>query len=195
MATGIIVSMLMIPMSIAVTAIGRSPRGCKLSMGSRHRNILRQIHKRLFAGLIDSPYEARFRDFNIGKPEVILAGESVAYSDYNDLAEQLDYDFSAARDRGLLDTMSQGVAGMASLINFISDIWQAHPFVEGNTRTVAPFAQHSWYFRNALVRANYANYPLGIAATVRPLVDFFDNTLFGAEHELSNHRLCCDALF
>lgn len=173
---------------------------------------LKQIHKRLFTGLIDSPYDVQFRDFNIGKPEVILAGESVAYSNCNDLAEQLDYDFSMAKRRGLFDATSQGAAGMANLISFISDIWQAHPFSEGNTRTVAtfailllrangfdvdntPFAQHSWYFRNALVRANYANYPLGIASTSKPLEDFFDNALFGAKHELSNRKLYCDALY
>ncbi len=58
------------------------------------------------------------------------------------------------------------------ITQFVSGLWQIHPFGEGNTRTTAVFtiqylrsmgfnvendlfANHSWYFRNALVRANY----------------------------------------
>lgn len=65
------------------------------------------------------------------------------------------------------------------LASFVSGIWQIHAFCEGNTRTTAVFtiqylrsvgfeinnelfANHSWYFRNALVRANYKNLVKGI---------------------------------
>ena len=60
------------------------------------------------------------------------------------------------------------------IVQFVAKLWQIHPFREGNTRTTAVFAilylrslgfavmndlfaNHSWYFRNALVRANYQN--------------------------------------
>ena len=63
---------------------------------------------------------------------------------------------------------------VAHIAKFVSGIWQIHPFGEGNTRTTAVFtikylrsigfdvnndlfADKSWFFRNALVRANYRN--------------------------------------
>ncbi|MBR3777541.1 MAG: Fic family protein [Kiritimatiellae bacterium] len=89
---------------------------------------------------------------------------------------------------------------------FISGIWQIHPFREGNTRTVALFAikylrslgyqasndlfaAKSWYFRNALVRANYENVRLQIEKTQLPLEEFFKVLLFGYEIELKNRYL------
>jgi len=67
----------------------------------------------------------------------------------------------------------------AHITKFVSGIWQIHAFGEGNTRTTAVFtiqylrsigfevnndlfARYSWYFRNALVRANYKNAKTGI---------------------------------
>lgn len=95
---------------------------------------------------------------------------------------------------------------MKRICKFISGIWQIHPFCEGNTRTTAvfaikylrsfgfkvdneAFAQNSWYFRNALVRANYVNYSKNVAATPVFLERFFDNLLFGASHQLCNREM------
>ena len=88
----------------------------------------------------------------------------------------------------------------------VFSIWQIHPFCEGNTRSTAvfaikylrnfgfdinnePFAKNSWYFRNALVRANYVNYSKNVTATPLFLERFFDNLLFGAKHELHNRDM------
>jgi len=77
---------------------------------------------------------------------------------------------------------------------------------EGNTRTTAvftikylctfglkventPFAQNSWYFRNALVRANYNNYEKNVYATMKYLNRFFENLLFGGNNILKNREL------
>ena len=77
---------------------------------------------------------------------------------------------------------------------FISGIWQIHPFREGNTRTTAVFAikylramgftvnndlfsEYSWYFRNALVRANYRNYARCIEPEFEHLEKFFRHRL------------------
>ena len=63
---------------------------------------------------------------------------------------------------------------VAALTRFCANLWQIHAFCEGNTRTTAVFmikylralgfnvvndvfAENSWYFRNALVRANYSD--------------------------------------
>ena len=92
---------------------------------------------------------------------------------------------------------------------FTSGIWQIHPFGEGNTRTTAifvilylkafglrvnsdVFAEHSWYFRNALVRSNYNDFQLGIHATTKYLELFFENLLMNANHELKNRYLRVD---
>ena len=88
----------------------------------------------------------------------------------------------------------------------VFSIWQIHPFCEGNTRSTAvfaikylryfgfdinneAFAKNSWYFRNALVRANYVNYSKNVTATPLFLERFFDNLLFGAKHELHNRDM------
>lgn len=92
------------------------------------------------------------------------------------------------------------------ICKFISGIWQIHPFAEGNTRTTAVFAMkylqtfgfkpdntifrdHSWYFRNALVRANYNEFYKGISATDEYLVRFFKNLLLGENNQLSNREM------
>ena len=92
------------------------------------------------------------------------------------------------------------------LCRFISGLWQIHPFPEGNTRTTAVFTikylrslgykaendmfkTHSWYFRNALVRANYRNVAKGIEPTTEYLQLFLRNLLFGETNELKNRYL------
>ena len=92
---------------------------------------------------------------------------------------------------------------------FTSDIWQIHPFCEGNTRATAvfmlkyiktfgmdvakeAFKNHSWYFRNALVRANYTDLKNGIHATTKFLELFFSNLLLGNDYALKNRYLHVD---
>ena len=97
------------------------------------------------------------------------------------------------------------------ICKFVSGIWQIHPFREGNTRTTAVFTMkwlqtfgfsvdnnvfkdNSWYFRNALVRANYNNIPKRIFATSEFLELFFRNLLFGEQNKLSNRTMLAGAL-
>lgn len=85
-------------------------------------------------------------------------------------------------------------------------LWQIHVFDEGNTRTTAVFfikylrtlgftvdntlfSKHAWYFRNAMVRANYENLAAGIHETNEYLVKFLRNLLLGEENELKNRYL------
>ena len=86
---------------------------------------------------------------------------------------------------------------------FVSRLWQIHAFGEGNTRTTAVFtikylrsmgykvdndifAQNSWYFRNALVRANYKNLKEGIEENPDYLERFFRNLILDENNELKN---------
>lgn len=87
------------------------------------------------------------------------------------------------------------------IAKFTSDIWQIHPFGEGNTRATAvfiikylkalgfqvsndAFSKYSWYFRNALVRANYNNLQNGVATTTKYMELFFENLFMDRGHEL-----------
>ena len=93
------------------------------------------------------------------------------------------------------------------IADFVANIWQIHPFREGNTRTTAIFTikylrcigfkkinndlfeQHSWYFRNALVRANYKNVTRAVNPDSSFLVAFFRNLLLNEQTPLHNRDL------
>lgn len=163
------------------------------------------IHRRLFEGIFE--HAGQIRTYNITKKEWVLNGETVIYASWNSIRETLDYDFATEK------TFSYEGLSMTDTIKhfakFVSDIWQIHPFCEGNTRATAvfmikymkslgfdvnneAFENHSWYFRNALVRANYNDLKNDIHATSKFLEQFFDNLLMGAEHELKNRYMHVD---
>ena len=160
------------------------------------------LHRRIFKGVMK--YAGDFRQYNITKKEWVLDGETVLYGPFEDLTRTIEYDLEQERNfryKGL--TQVQIIDHIA---RFISGIWQIHPFSEGNTRTTAVFLikylrsmgipatndmfkEHSWYFRNALVRANYRNALKGIEPTIEYLVLFFRNLIYGENNELKNRYL------
>ena len=163
------------------------------------------IHRRLFEGVFD--HAGKIRTYNITKREWVLKGDTVTYAAWNSIKETLDYDFNMEKQfsyEGL--SLADSVRHLAK---FTSDIWQIHPFGEGNTRATAvfmikymktfgfdvnneTFEHHSWYFRNALVRANYNDWKNGVHATTKFLEQFFSNLLMGTEHELKNRYMHLD---
>ena len=160
------------------------------------------IHRHLFNGIYD--FAGRLRDYNITKKEWILNGDTVLYQTAQHLQQALEYDFDKEKKfnyRGL--SQKEKIERIAE---FISGIWQIHPFGEGNTRTTAVFlikylrylgytldkevfTKHSWYFRNALVRANYNKHSVNTYPNNEFLVKFFDNLVMGKSHELSNRDM------
>jgi len=160
------------------------------------------IHRRLFNNVFR--HAGRLRDFNITKKEWVLGGATVQYAPAEEIQVTLDYDFAQERAfkyKGLSPSQI-----MKHIAKFISGIWQIHPFGEGNTRTTAIFLikylltlgykvendyfkENSWYFRNALVRANYNNHQKGIYETDEYLCKFLGNLLLGEKNELSNEEL------
>lgn len=163
------------------------------------------IHRKLFSDVFKHAGEVR--TYNITKPEWVLNGDTVLYASYNSINETLNYDFKTEREfsyEGL--SISEMVK---HIVVFTSNIWQIHPFCEGNTRTTAVFiikylksfgfdvnndlfSENSWYFRNALVRANYNNIKKGVIATTKYLELFFENLLLGKNNELKNRLLHID---
>ena len=92
------------------------------------------------------------------------------------------------------------------IVDFVTLLWQNHPFREGNTRTTAVFvikylrsigfevnndlfAENSWYFRNALVRANYRNPLKNIEPDRSFLIKFFRNLILGEQNDLKNRYM------
>ena len=163
------------------------------------------IHRRLFEGVFS--HAGQVRQYNITKKEWVLNGDTVIYADWNSIKETLDYDFSTEKQfsyEGL--SVDEAVKHLAK---FASDIWQIHPFSEGNTRATAvfmikymktfgfsvnndAFEKNSWYFRNALVRANYNNLQKGVHSTTKFLEMFFSNLLLDTHYELKNRYMHID---
>lgn len=163
------------------------------------------IHRRLFDQVL--PRAGRYRTYNVTKKEWVLKGNTVYYATCGTIADTLRYDFEQERAFSY-EGLSEAEA-VRHFAQFVSSLWQIHPFGEGNTRTTAvfaikylrsmgyevnnePFKTHSWYFRNALVRANYEDMTRGIASTTRYLELFFENLLCGANNELRNRYLHLD---
>ena len=164
-------------------------------------DLLLSIHKRLFTGVLKKTITGRFRDYNISKREWVLDGESVLYANADMIRQTLDYDF--AQEKAFDYSSLSKEEAVKHLSRFIANIWQTHPFGEGNTRTTAvftikylqslgfnvnnePFEKNSWYFRNSLVRANYTNMNAGIYMNTEYLEKFFRNMLLDEKNELKN---------
>lgn len=160
------------------------------------------LHGRLFAGIFK--FAGKIRDYDISKNEWVLDGDSVMYGAAFELKAALDYDFEQERHFSYKNlTLEETVKHITF---FVSRLWQIHAFGEGNTRTTAVFtikylrslgfnadnelfAENSWYFRNALVRANYNNLQKGIHENPEFLEKFFRNLLLGEHDELKNRFL------
>jgi fido (protein-threonine AMPylation protein) len=161
------------------------------------------IHHRLFQGIYS--HAGQIRDYNITKQEWVLNGETVLYASAESLKATLQYDFEQEKKFSYKGLSQLEI--IKHLVHFISDLWQIHIFGEGNTRTTAIFlikylrklgykevnndlfAKHSWYFRNALVRANYEDLVKGIYKTEIYLIYFLSNLLLGENHSLTNREM------
>lgn len=168
------------------------------------------IHRRLFQGIYK--FAGKIRNYNITKQECVLNGETVLYGSAESLKATLEYDFEQEKQFSYKGLSQQET--IEHIAQFISYLWQLHIFGEGNTRTTAIFLikylrtfgfkvnhelfeQHSWYFRNALVRANYKNHTKNIHATNEFLLRFFGDLLLGENNTLQNREMhvhCADTV-
>ena len=165
------------------------------------------IHRHLFEGIFS--HAGQIRDYNITKNEWVLKGATVLYASAGSIRETLEYDFSQEK---IFDYKNLNIdEAIRHIARFVSGIWQIHAFGEGNTRTTAvftikylhtfgfnfsneTFANHSWYFRNALVRANYNDLTKGVYATTEFLKKFFRNLILNEQNELKNRNLQIDEI-
>ena len=160
------------------------------------------IHRKLFQGIYK--HAGKIREYNITKKEWVLDGASIMYGSASELRATLEYDFSQEKEFNYKGLSVNGI--IHHLAIFISRLWQIHIFGEGNTRTTAVFfikylrtlgfstindvfAENAWYFRNALVRANYTDLQKGIHETTEYLEVFLRNLLLNEKNELHNENL------
>ena len=164
---------------------------------------LASIHRQIFKGVFK--HAGQFRDYDITKKEWVLDGDTVLYASCTQLQATLEYDLEQEKQFDYSNlALPDAIRHIAA---FVANIWQIHPFREGNTRTTAVFTikylrsigfqnidntlfeQHSWFFRNALVRANYKNARLGVNNSPQYLERFFRNLLMGEQMPLHNRDL------
>ena len=160
------------------------------------------LHRRIFEGVMK--HAGELRKYDITKKEWVLENDTVNYLNWEDLRRAIDYDIEQERNFSYRHIDNDTL--ITHITKFVSGLWQIHAFGEGNTRTTAVFAiqylrsigfdvnndlfaRHSWYFRNALVRANYRNAKKGIDYTPVYLERFFRNLLFGDKWDLRNRYL------
>lgn len=164
------------------------------------------LHGQIFRGVFK--HAGSIRTYNITKKEWVLDGDTVFYANAQMIMKTLEYDFEKEKS---FDYVGLEPSAMVKHFSrFISNIWQVHPFREGNTRTTAVFAilylnslgfavtndafyENSWYFRNALVRANYSNVKKRISMNTEYIERFFGNLLLGEKNELKNRYLHINA--
>lgn len=164
----------------------------------------KMLHRQIFKGVFK--HAGEFRKYDISKREWVLRGASVLYLGNAELQQALDYDIEQERQFSYTSLSTDEI--VAHITRFVAGLWQIHPFGEGNTRTTAVFAiqylrslgfdvnnlmfaQHSWYFRNALVRANYKSAQVDYEPIF--LERFFRNLLLGEQWELRNRYLLINA--
>ena len=166
---------------------------------------LTSIHRRIFEGVFK--FAGQLRKVELSKKEWVLGGNaSVSYQPAIDLREAIEYDISREKEFDYSNRPMTEV--IEHLSQFVADLWQIHPFREGNTRTTAVFLikylrsmgipatndmfkEHSWYFRNALVRASYKG--LNIAPTTEFVERFLRNVILGEKNELRNRDMLVGA--
>ena len=159
------------------------------------------IHTHLFTNVFPEEIPVgKFRTVNITKKEPVLDGETVQYSSHFMIQDTLAYNFESEKNFSYngLTNEQKALHAMA----FLADIWQVHPFREGNTRAVAVFgiqylrklgfhidnslfSEHAAYFRNALVLYHYS----GDKQNKQFLKQFFENLLLGKKHVLSDEDM------
>lgn len=160
------------------------------------------LHRQIFDGVYDHAGQLRATD--IVKSEWVLEKDTVFYLHWEELRMALDSNFQFERNLHYDELNKEDLLEWIAF--FTAGIWHIHPFNEGNTRTIAVFsilllrplgydihtdvfADHSWYFRNAMVRANYMNELKHIHVNPDFLIRFYRNWMFGDQWDLRNRYL------
>ena len=119
---------------------------------------IKEIHKAIFGNIYD--WAGNFRIINVRKREDFLAGKSVWYANYDDIERDLEIGWTKINEISWSKLSLDDFAKNLSLTFPI--LWQAHPFRDGNTRTIVSlmtfFVEHHGYFFDQELLAASAGY-------------------------------------
>jgi len=121
-------------------------------------NGIREIHRTLFGKIYD--WAGDFRIINVRKKEELLAGKSVWYANYDDIERDLEIGWNKINkiswDRLSREDFAKNLAHTFPVL------WQAHPFRDGNTRTIVMlmmfFVEHHGFYFDQELLASSAGY-------------------------------------
>lgn len=91
------------------------------------------VHRYLFKDVF--MHAGKIRTYNIYKNEWVLNGKSVFYASYDSIPMTMEYDFKTEKAFSYQNLSRNEI--IKHLAQFTCDIWQIHPFGEGNTRSTA----------------------------------------------------------
>lgn len=132
---------------------------------------LQEVHRIIFGQIYD--WAGEFRTIQMTKPEDVLGGDTVRYAYPKEIKRQLT---ASMKELSKLKRTGENDRDVVfRLVRILAQIWQTHPFREGNTRSVVVFAvllsnamdfsvEHELfqlnaaYVRNALVWASQGIY-------------------------------------
>ena len=132
---------------------------------------LQDIHRTIFGQIYE--WAGEFRTIQMIKPEDVLGGDTVRYAYPKEIKKQLT---ASMKEIAKLHRNGENDREIVfRMVRIIAQIWQTHPFREGNTRSVIVFAVlfakslgfevehelfrvHASYVRNALVWASQGIY-------------------------------------
>ena len=159
-------------------------------------------HYHLFHGIYHN--SGNLRSNPASKKEWVLGNTTVLYPKPESIKPRLDYVLSL--ERSIDYSKMSSAHTLRHLSHFISDMFMVYAFPFANSRAVFvytlkyllsmgyhlqndTFAKEAWYFRNAIIRASYANMHQGIFPTTQYMLMFLGNLLLNEENELRNHRM------
>ena len=160
------------------------------------------LHRNIFDGVYENA--GMPRQVEETKREWVLGGDSISFLNPEVLPGSLEYSISKENSFQYESASTESL--ISHLSSFISEIWHLSTFGEGNTRFTAVFTilylnylgvdfkfdtfkNDSWYFHNALVRANYRDLVKNIDYEPVYLERFFRNLLLGEQWDLRNRYL------
>lgn len=168
------------------------------------------LHEALFQDLDESEYmPGDYAPWTL-KPEPLLNGDSVLFTDTSMIDDALVMGFDWESDFHYASVFHG--AQLTHIARFSARLWQIHPFKKGNTLVAAVFIYlrlkelgfnpdisflngHAEYLHGSFVRANYRNEKANVFPDRSFCVKFFNAWLNGKEEDLNPDELVCTVLF
>ena len=159
----------------------------------------RKVHYQIFQDVYE--WAGKFRTIDIEKPEPILGEISIEYSEYKNIAKEIEYTINEMSKENWNDISVRKKA--EKLSDYMARLWKIHPYRDGNTRSVVTFCalfieaqgsyldssifkDNAFYMRTALVAATAIFQDLGDLRQVKHLFEIVYNALQeGREFEKS----------